>query len=166
MVKLPGVGRNTAGALMNYVYERPIPFIETNIRSVYLFYFFATEKSVSDAEIYAKVEETMDREHPREWFWALMDVGTYLKQQGAGGLAISKHYRKQPPLKGSIREVRGQIIAYLTEHDTSSEKELTRALVADERFPKALEGLIKDGLVMKRQGYVHLTKHQSMRDNT
>lgn len=158
LIKLPGVGRNTAGALMNYVYEIATPFIETNIRTVYLNHFFTGEKSVSDRELYEFVEDTMDHEHPREWFWALMDYGAWLKGQGAGALTLSLHYRKQSPLKGSVREVRGQIIAQLTTHDCTVD-ELAHQVGADERFAPALEGLLRDGLVERGGEQIHLTKH-------
>lgn len=158
LIKLPGVGRNTAGALMNYVYEIATPFIETNIRTVYLNHFFTGEKSVSDRELYEIVEDTMDREHPREWFWALMDYGVWLKGQGAGALTLSSHYRKQSPLKGSVREVRGQIIARLTTHEYTVD-ELAHKVGADERFASALEGLLRDGLVEQSGKQIHLTKH-------
>jgi len=158
LVKLPGVGRNTAGALMNYVYEIPTPFIETNIRTVYLNHFFTGEKSVSDRELQKIVERTMDRDNPREWYWALMDYGVWLKGQGAGALTLSQHYRKQSPLKGSVREVRGQIIAQLTKHDYSLDQ-LSRKVEADERFAQALEGLLQDGLIEQTGEQIHLTKH-------
>ena len=157
--KLPGVGRNTAGALMNYIYEIPTPFIETNIRTVYIHHFFTSQKSVSDNEIHELVEATMDHEHPREWFWALMDYGTWLKSQGAGKLDASKHYRKQSPLRGSIREVRGKIIAALARVDELTLAALADAVGADQRFEPALAGLERDGLIVRRHQYVHLTKH-------
>jgi A/G-specific adenine glycosylase len=143
---------------MNYVYEIPTPFIETNIRTVYLNHFFTGEKSVSDRELQKIVERTMDRENPREWYWALMDYGVWLKGQGAGALTLSQHYRKQSPLKGSVREVRGQIIAQLTKHDYSLDQ-LSRKVEADERFAQALEGLLQDGLIEQTGEQIHLTKH-------
>ena len=158
LVKLPGVGRNTAGAIMNYVYENPTPFIETNIRSVYIRHFFSNEISVADHNIYELVEKTLDDEHPREWFWALMDYGSWLKAQGAGNVSLSQHYRKQAPLKGSVREVRGQILKQLSEVAEMSLDVLRIQLQADERFDTALEGLKRDGLIECRDAIIHLTK--------
>lgn len=144
--RLSGVGKNTAGAIMNYVYEVATPFIETNIRTVYIHHFFADSFDVSDKDLSALVESTMDTEQPRQWFWALMDYGSHLKNTQGGRLNQSKHYKKQSPLKGSVREVRGKIIRELTEHPLS-EAELRSAVNADERFEVALTGLISDGLV-------------------
>lgn len=144
--RLSGVGKNTAGAIMNYVYEAATPFIETNIRTVYIHHFFADSFDVSDKELIALVESTMDTEQPRQWFWALMDYGSYLKSTQGGRLNQSKHYKKQSPLKGSVREVRGQIIRELAVH-SMSESTLRDTVNADERFESALSGLVKDGLV-------------------
>lgn len=155
--RLSGVGKNTAGAIMNYVYEIPTPFVETNIRTVYIHHFFADSFEVNDKELLALVESTIDTEQPRQWFWALMDYGSYLKSTQGAHLNQSKHYKKQSPLKGSVREVRGQIIRELAAR-AASEADLRELLVADERFESALTGLINDGLVRKAGDNYHLAE--------
>jgi len=155
--KLSGVGKNTAGAIMNYVYEVATPFIETNIRTVYIHHFFSDSFDIADKEIFTLVESTMDHEYPRQWFWALMDYGSYLKSTSGARLNQSKHYKKQAPLKGSVREVRGQIIRKLT-ITPLSENDLREELNADERFDAALEGLMDDGLVQKAGGIYRLVE--------
>jgi len=157
LIKLSGVGANTAGAILTYSFNQPVVFIETNVRTVYFYHFFADKAEVSDKELREVVEATVDQEHPREWYWALMDYGSFLKRQGAGLNNKSSHYKKQAPLKGSIREVRGQILKTLTENDKSVD-ELKDLLVADERFDRALAGLLKDGLINETAGSLHLTR--------
>lgn len=157
LVKLPGVGVNTAGALLAYSFNTPSIFIETNVRTVYFYHFFEGEYEVDDKVLKVLVEETVDQEHPREWYWALMDYGTFLKRNGVGLNNKSRHYKKQSPLKGSVREVRGQIIKYLSETN-ATESELQHHLQADERFPIALEGLKKDGLVNETDSTFHLSR--------
>lgn len=157
LTALPGIGKNTAGAIMNYVYEVPTAFIETNIRTVYFHHFFANEQDIADKKLFEIVEQTMDREHPREWFWALMDYGAQLKSQGQGRLSTSKHHKKQSPLAGSLREMRGRIIRHLTQADASLD-ELKFAVRADERFDQALQGLLADGLVDNSADKIHLTR--------
>jgi A/G-specific adenine glycosylase len=154
---LPGIGPNTAAAIAAYAFNQPVGFIETNIRTVYFQHFFADSHLVTDDELRKVVGETADTEHPREWFWALMDYGSYLKKQGSGQLDKSAHYKKQSALKGSIREVRGQIIRSLTRADMSL-SDLREDVIADERFEPALEGLVKDGLVTLTKDQYHLTK--------
>ena len=157
LINLPGVGVNTAGAIVAYSFNHPSIFIETNIRTVYFYHFFLHHDDVSDVELRAVVEATVDTEHPREWYWAMMDYGTYLKRQGIGQNNKSRHYKKQSPLKGSVREVRGQILKLLTMADLE-EKELRTKLQADERFEPALSSLEKEGLVGKTGQTFHLKR--------
>lgn len=161
LVKLPGVGTNTAAAIMNYVYNVPTAYIETNIRTVYLHHFFSGVTSVSDREILERVVATLPDEtmgvDARTWFWALMDYGSYLKAQGSNHLSSSRHYRKQAPLKGSVREVRGLIVKVLIEQPLTIDS-LRQAVAADERFEAALEGLMQDGLVSPADERFYLTK--------
>ncbi len=156
LMTLPGVGPSTAGAIAAYSFNQPTVFIETNVRTVFFFHFFDDQAQVSDTELATLVEKTVDREHPREWYWALMDYGTYLKRQGVGQLDKSKHYKKQAPLKGSVREIRGLIIKELTSGETTVRALRTRVTV-DRRFEPALSSLIADGLVAETNDRLHLT---------
>ncbi len=156
LVSLPGVGKNTAGAIMAYAFNKPAIFIETNVRAVYIHHFFNNQDQVDDKDIREILEQTIDHKNPRAFYWALMDYGSWLKKQGVTPNR-SRHYKKQAPLKGSVREVRGQIVLALTTGD-ASEVDLRRSLSADERFEQALTGLIKDGLVTVTNGKLHLTK--------
>lgn len=156
LLKLPGVGKNTAGAILAYAYNQPSVFIETNVRTVYLYHLFADKESVTDAEIHAALEATLDREHPREWYWALMDYGTHLKAQGVKTNARSKHYKKQSKLEGSVRQVRGQIVKALTEHEIVAEATLRALVHADARFDLATEGLVNDGIIENNRGNIKI----------
>lgn len=157
LLRLPGIGKNTAGAIQTYSFNRPVIFIETNIRTVYIHHFFADNFDVEDKQIKDKLIETLDSEHPREFYWALMDYGSWLKQQGIKNTRQSKHYVRQSPLRGSVREVRGMIIKLLV-GEAMTELELRTATKADERFETALDGLVRDGLVTHSGAMFHLTK--------
>lgn len=156
LLTLPGIGPNTAAAIMNYAYNEPHPFVETNIRTVYFEHFFVNESDVADKEVLTLVAQTIDAEHPRQWFWALMDYGTHLKRVGRGRIDASRHYKKQPPLAGSVREVRGRIIKILR-NGPLDETHLYSAVSGDERFGAALDGLEKDGLIICHLGNWCLT---------
>ena len=160
LMRLPGVGKNTAGALCAYAYNQPVAFIETNVRTVYFYHYFSQTLQVSDAELLEVVARTVDQEHPREWYWALMDYGAFLKKQGAGQLSKSAHYKKQAPLKGSVREVRGVILRALAQ--TDMDVAMLRSVVAgDDRFEKALAGLLRDGLIEQHETRLQLP-HKSV----
>lgn len=157
ILRLPGVGKNTAGAILVYAFNTPAIYVETNVRTVYIHHFFADNFAVDDKEIIQQLEATIDTRNPRAFYQNLMDYGTWLKSQGVSNIAQSRHYKKQSPLKGSVREVRGQIIKVLSKHD-SVEAALRIQITADERFDEALDGLLKDGLVTRTHNRLHLTK--------
>lgn len=157
LVSLPGIGPNTAGAILAYSFNKPVVFIETNVRTVYFHHFFNDQALVADKELKELVEQTVDHEHPREWYWAVMDYGSYLKKQGAGRINKSSHYKKQSPLKGSLREVRGLILKALAKQEYVHE-ELAAAMPQDDRFEIALQALVVEGLVALDHGRLHLAR--------
>lgn len=156
LTALPGVGKNTAGAILAYAYNQPSLFIETNVRAVYIHHYFNDQDVVDDRAIYDALEQTIDRDHPREFYWALMDYGSWLKKQGVKP-SRSRHYKKQSPLKGSVREMRGRIIAALTAGEMT-DKQLRLAVEADARYESAITTLIRDGLITKMGECLSLSK--------
>lgn len=147
LVKLPGVGKNTAGAICAYAFNQPVVFIETNIRSVYIQHFFEDEREVSDSKLEPLVAATVDIETPREWYWALMDYGVHIKSTIGNTSRNSKHYTKQSTFKGSRREIRGMVIKYLTEsHRTKAE---LMTYISDERLTAVLEDLVTEKLIKR-----------------
>ncbi len=154
LVKLPGIGINTAGAITAYVYNAPVTFIETNIRTVYIHHFFADQVDVSDKEILLLVAQTLDLENPREFYWALMDYGTYLKATVGNVNKISKHYTKQSRFVGSRRQVRGQVIRALGAGAQTVDE--LQKVITDERLLAVLSELINEGMVQQSGGQYHL----------
>jgi A/G-specific adenine glycosylase len=75
LLKLPGIGRYTASAILTFACNQPNIFIETNIRRVFIHFFFQNRENISDEEILPLVEKTLDAGNPREWYYALMDYG-------------------------------------------------------------------------------------------
>lgn len=157
ILRLPGVGKNTAGAISVYAFNRPAVYVETNIRTVYIHHFFNDRFDVDDKEIIELLRQTIDRKNPRMFYQNLMDYGSWLKAHGVKNISASKHYKKQSPLKGSVREVRGQIVRLLGTCDWT-EQELIREVNAGERFRSALQGLLRDGLVTRSNSTLHLTR--------
>lgn len=156
LVSLPGIGPNTAGAILVYGFNQAIVFIETNVRTVYFHHFFNDQALVTDKELKEIVEQTIDQEHPREWYWGIMDYGSYLKKQGVGRNDKSSHYKKQAPLKGSLREVRGLIIKSLAVGEHSLD-ELRTKMPQDDRFETALSALLAEGFITKTNDQLRLT---------
>lgn len=150
LIDLPGVGPATAGDILAFAWNIPKPIIETNLRSVYIHYFFPKKKKVTDKEILALVEETLDTENPREWYWALMDYGSHLKKQGLKNNTQSKHYKKQSAFKGSNRELRSSILSMVMEHSPITKRSLYAKLKAPkENIDHNLEKMTVEGVFKK-----------------
>ena len=113
LITLPGIGPNTGAAIRCYAFSQSQPFIETNIRTVYIHHFFADMSDVDDKQIWPVIQETWDDEHSREWGWALMDYGSYLKSVAGNASRQSKHYVKQAVFAGSKRQLRGWVLREL-----------------------------------------------------
>ena len=148
LVQLPGIGVNTAGAILAYAFNQPVVFIETNIRSVFIHHFFAQQAAVTDRQIALQVAQTLDQENPREWYWALMDYGMYLKHTVPNPNTRSKHYIKQPQFQGSRRQLRGQVLRLLSDHPYS--KTLLQNTLDDQRLPLVLSELLDEKLIRRR----------------
>lgn len=144
LVRLPGIGTNTAGAVLAYAFNKPAVFIETNIRTVYIHHFFAGAGSVHDRDIADAVAATLP-DNPREWYWALMDYGTNLKQTVGNLSRVSVHYTKQSAFAGSTRQIRGKVLRLLGE-GRKTEQELA-AVINDERLQPVLAALVKEGMI-------------------
>lgn len=154
--RLPGIGKNTAAAVVVYSFNQPAIFIETNVRSVYLHHFFAGQQQVSDQALLPFITATLDQTNPRQWYWALMDYGSYLKRTQPNPNKRSKHYATQAAFQGSVRELRGQILKLLA-INAQSEAQL-KTLLADKRLEPVLETLRQEGLVVKVCGKFCLPK--------
>lgn len=150
LVKIKGIGINTAAAILTYTYNRSIPFVETNIRTVYIHHFF-TQAKVSDADILKVVMRTMDDKRPREWMWALMDYGTHLKANVTNNNTRSAQYKKQAKFEGSLRQLRGEILR------RAQQKPLMVELVeslGDTRVELAISSLVRDELLSIENGII------------
>lgn len=150
--ELPGVGSATAGSIVCFSYNLPTLFIETNIRRVFIHFFFPDRKEVDDKDIFPLLEKTLDTKNPREWYYALMDYGAMLGAGRKNANTRSKHYKKQPPFLNSDRQIRGTIIRHLLKNKHSNENSLNSVLsFQKERIKKNLAELEKEGLIKQRE---------------
>jgi A/G-specific adenine glycosylase len=113
LITLPGIGKYSASAIYTFMTGKPSLFIETNIRRVYIHFFFQDRQGIRDKDIIPILEKTMDAKDPRQWYYALMDYGVKLKAEVENPNKRSAGYRKQSPFKGSVRQVRGTILRAL-----------------------------------------------------
>jgi A/G-specific adenine glycosylase len=115
---LPGVGPATAAAVAAFAYGEPHPLVETNIRTAILAHFGGesggTSATLSPRSILALVDATLDREDPRNWYYALMDYGSALKKKGEGRLPAGR--RPSEPFAGSRRALRAAAVRVVLAH--------------------------------------------------
>jgi len=153
LIKLPGIGNATAGALLAFAFNKPAVFIETNIRSVFLHHFYPRKKNVSDADLLPLVYSTLDTKNPRIWYWALMDYGVFLKKRHANPSRRSAHHVRQVPFEGSDRQLRGKLTKLLLGRSTIGTAECRKDLCCTpERFRRIKEKLCRQGLLREEKG--------------
>lgn len=162
LLQLPGIGPYTAGAVVAFAYNQAVTIIETNIRRVYLHYFFQDQTNIHDRELLQIIEQTVDPENSRRWYWALMDYGAHLGKIIPNPNKKSRHYTVQKKFKGSDREIRGKILSILLKKKKNSlEKitELLQALTKDpERVERVVGGLEQEGFLEIKNGNIALKK--------
>ncbi len=164
---LSGVGPYTARAVRAFAFGLPGIVLETNVRAVFLFYFFPDRQKVPDRELEPLVEATLDREDPRSWYYALMDYGSALKKREPNPGRRSSAYSRQSPFEGSHRQVRAAVLHSLAARGELSPDALLSA-VAEElgprgrkpdlntRVARALSELSAEGFLEVRDGAVRL----------
>jgi A/G-specific adenine glycosylase len=161
---LPGIGPYTAGAIACFAFNNESAFIDTNIRRVYLHFFFHDKTEVPDSEILTIAQKALRGQDPREWHWALFDYGALvLKDKKIN--QKSKHYTKQSKFEGSFRSYRAKTVRHLlAQKDHRIPKallldyieELLRQDERDFSATEILESLEKDTLVTRKGSLITL----------
>lgn len=148
LVRLKGVGPNTAGSIAAFAYNRPVVFIETNIRRVLLHAFFSDRSGVHDKDLLSLLADLLPQENARIWYWGLMDVGVVLARTVGNANQRSRHYSRQAPFEGSTRQLRGRILRLLGEHGALTTAELSEGSGFDHvRTGAVVQALVDDGLL-------------------
>ena len=154
LIQFCGIGSYTAHAIPAFAYNRPYVFLETNIRRVFLHFYFLDREQVKDKDIFPLIELTLDRENPREWYYALMDYGAHLAKVFPNPNRKSAHYTRQPSFEGSYRQLRGRILSILLEEKRPQNAEQISKRTAF-LFPqtlKALQDLTHEGFIAETEG--------------
>jgi len=76
LVKLPGVGRYTAGAVACFAYEKPVPAVDTNVKRV-LERVFLKGEGRREKDVWALAERLVPKDGKRAWRFnqAIMELG-------------------------------------------------------------------------------------------
>lgn len=148
--KLPGVGDYTARAVRVFAFSEPDILIETNIRTVFTHHFFSGKRVVHDKELLPLLLKAAENQDPKEWHWALMDYGSYLKKSGVRLNSKSTTYTKQSKFTGSNRQLRGRLIRRLMNGPITRTSFKTIDAKNFHAISTALSAMENEGLVEKR----------------
>lgn len=165
---LPGVGDYTAAAVASLAFGRPVAAIDTNVRRILTrLVHGAGADTVPAARLRDDAQAWLDPGSPAAWNQALMDLGRAVCRpaprcpacplrpwcrfplaapEGAPG----RREPSQPtaPFEGSMRQVRGAVVAHLRVRSPSTVGAVVRAVGADAgRVTDAIAGLAADGVV-------------------
>jgi len=151
LLNLPGIGKATASSILSFAFNKPSVFIETNIRRVFIHFFFNGRENIRDADILPIVEKTLDTANPREWYYALMDYGSMLKTTTQNPNRKSAHYTRQKSFEGSRRQLRGKVLKEILATPSITESSLAKhAGQNSEAIREVLDQLQKEGFIKKK----------------
>ncbi len=166
----PMIGPATAGSLQAFIFNKPVSFIETNIRRVIIYSFFEEETQVSDSQVMEIVTQVLDELDPRHWYYALMDYGVHLKYAVPNPNRRSTHYRRQAPFENSNRQIRGALLRMLNNQGPLPKSEIFSILSRFEkkRVSKCLEELAGEGFLISEPAlaYGQTTETKAVCDAT
>lgn len=156
---LPGIGVYTSRAILAFAFDKPVVFLETNIRTVLLKHFFPGEEAVADKDLEAIAAEVADRTSPRRWYTALMDYGAEIKRTEGNHSVRGAAYKKQTPFTTSFRRVRGAVLKSLVANGERSIEELYASLpFSRENIEKCAEILAREGFINYESGQLRLSE--------
>ena len=156
--RLPGIGPATAGAVAAFAFAKRVAFLETNIRRVYLHFFFPHRRRVADREILHEIQRTLPRRDPRQWYYALMDYGALALKGVENPNRRARGYSRQSPFAGSRRELRGKILTTLIRERgiplPALEERLRSGIRTSNAIRHAVAALTREGLLIRKDGRV------------
>lgn len=152
----PGIGENTAASILVYAFNQPLIFLETNVRTVLIYTFLhnQTEK-IDESVLHDLAKQSLYAENPRQWYWALMDYGTYLKKTEGNFNKMSKKHTTQSKFEGSFRQKRAAVLRCLLQKGPLDVSEISELIGYDLSLVQELiDALQKDKMVTEVEGRI------------
>jgi A/G-specific adenine glycosylase len=169
---LPGVGGYTAAAVASIAYGEPFAAVDTNVRRIWARAVHGVEPDeVPAAVLGADAQRWLDRRDPAAWNQAMMDLGRTVcrptprcedcpfrgwcrfvaagaTHRPSAGAPNRISTRRQAPFEGSLRQVRGAVVARLRLRSPQTLHSLAASAGFEpSRIVRALEGLVHDRVV-------------------
>ena len=76
LIKLPGIGQNTAHAVATFAYKKPVPIMEANVKRILC--RLHKLKTPTDKKLWDIAYTLVDKENPFDYNQAMMDIGATL----------------------------------------------------------------------------------------
>jgi len=76
LIKLPGIGKNTAHAVAAFAYKKPVPIMEANVKRILCRLY--TLEIPRDKELWGIAYDLVDKKNPFTYNQAMMDIGATL----------------------------------------------------------------------------------------
>jgi A/G-specific adenine glycosylase len=156
---LPGIGKYTSNSIPVFAFNQAYPVIETNIRAVMTHFFCKGIQEVSEDLIERLVVSTLDVEQPRDWYNALMDLGSEIKRHDPNINKRTTSYKKQPQFQGSKRQVRGQVLKLVANAERLKLSELEQRLsnfTPHYSIKEIANDLVAEGFMSYTRGAYHV----------
>ncbi len=155
--KLPGVGPYTARAIATFAFKEPHVFIETNIRRIFIYFFFQNRTAVSDDELKPLIQKALWKKDPYAWYSALMDYGALAMKDMPNPNKKSTQYVRQSRFEGSQRYARAKILEFLLDGNGSSKAHIQRFFEKDPHLIPNKKSLITLLKTLSREGFIVLS---------
>jgi len=80
LIKLPGIGPYTAGAVASFAYEKPVPAVDTNVARVIKRAFVNAERGTRNAELWRLASMLVPKNGKQAWKFnqAIMELGALI----------------------------------------------------------------------------------------
>ena len=154
--KCPGIGENTAASILVYAFNQPLVFLETNVRTVLIYHFFQEEREkVEESVLKHLADQVLYRQNPRQWYWALMDYGTYLKKTVGNFNKYSQKHTVQSKFEGSFRQKRADVLRLLLQKGPLTTEEISEFLLYEtDLTQQLLLALERDSMISNISGRI------------
>lgn len=153
LLKLPGIGFYTSGAIAAFAFDRPAVFFDTNIRRVVIA-GLRLPPDISKTALLDTLRILQPKTSSREWYNALMDYGAMKLTASETNIPPLS---KQSSFRGSNREVRGSLMKILLAKKRISMRELT-VLFPEKDCITIVRKMVDDGLpIVLSKGRIMLT---------
>lgn len=141
LIKLPGIGPYTAGAICAFAYNQDVTVIDINIKRV-LIHLLHLDPDISPKDLEKIVADILPHWQSRTRYNALMDYGALVLTSKKTGIKSPT----QSKFQGSARQVRGNLIKHLTKFGPIAIDEAKQKFYHN-NFEKIIEKMQQQGII-------------------